>query len=54
MNDDLITYTHDDAPELEAASDEDLELALRLVAWNARDLGQFLRNRRAMPAGLEG
>lgn len=26
-----------------AASDRDLELALRLVAWNPRDLGHFLK-----------
>ncbi|HEX4510396.1 MAG TPA: hypothetical protein VH328_09965 [Burkholderiaceae bacterium] len=30
---------------LAAASDDDLELALRLVAWNQRDLGQFLKAR---------
>jgi hypothetical protein len=28
-----------------AASDADLELALRLVAWNPRDLGHFLKAR---------
>jgi hypothetical protein len=28
-----------------SASDDDLELALRLVAWNRRDLGQFLKAR---------
>jgi len=28
-----------------AANDDDLELALRLVAWNRRDLGQFLKTR---------
>ena len=30
---------------LAAASEDDLELALRLVAWNPRDLGQFLKAR---------
>ena len=34
----------DDAEALiAAASDADLELALRLVAWNPRDLGHFLK-----------
>lgn len=32
---------------ISGASEEDLALALRLVAWNPRDLGQFLKQRRA-------
>ena len=31
---------------IDDASDAELELALKLVAWNARDVGQFLKQHR--------